>query len=72
MDSSMVEENGNASLDPLTGPTAAPADNGSTTVLTSGANIVHIIPSTGSSVQVSVHCDGHFYISSCLFNLLLI
>lgn len=52
MDSGMVEENGNASLDPLAGPTAASADNGSsTTVLTSGANIVQLIPSTGSSIQ---------------------
>lgn len=55
MDSSMVEENGNASLDPLNGPSAAPADNGSNTaVLSSGANIVQLLPTAGSTVQVSL------------------
>lgn len=67
MDSGMVEENGNSSLDQMAGPTATSADNGSsTTVLTSsGANIVQLIPSTGSTIQVS-NILYHTNISMCV------
>lgn len=75
MDSGMVEENGNSSLDPMAGPTAASADNGSTTtVLTSGANIVQLIPSTGSAIQVSIvlYINKNFAFYVCVYIFFLV
>lgn len=65
---SMVEENGNSSLDPLGDGTSIATSDGSapqqttsgTTILTTTANIVQFIPATNNQVLYNVRTKSFF------------